>query len=164
MISKHILFAGLTTLIGSTLVLQTVSNLQPTTLLSDPTVLFHTNRSNQLLASATQTHSAIIPQPISATTLTKPVDDFSKPVVVTPPSNNRERPIPRPVKGNQPDAIYSALPFSSGSATAQGGTSTPWWLTTIQNPSAPSTGPSTLVDKYRRNGSYYVRRAGPKLY
>ncbi|MEO7617510.1 MAG: S8 family serine peptidase, partial [Candidatus Saccharibacteria bacterium] len=141
MISKHILFAGLTILTGSTLVLQTVSTVQLTTLPSDPIITFHAKSSGQLLANAIQTHSAIIPQPQIASESSNLIPASPTHAVIPPLP---EPALVRPIRGDQPDAVYSALPFTSGTVTAQAGSS-PWWLTTIHNPTTPSTGPSTLI-------------------
>lgn len=143
MISKHILFAGLTILTGSTLVLQTVSTIRPTTLTPDPVVTYHAKSSNQILASAAQTRSAIIPttqktQNLSQSIETTATNVANTVIAVTEPT------VPRPIKGNLPDAVYSALPFTGGNISTQGGI-TPWWLTTIHNPTTTSTGPSTLI-------------------
>ena len=142
MISKHILFAGFTILAGATLVLQTVPTFQFTSLPADPITSTKSLRQAQLASIGS--HASTIPDIPTSHVVAPPLksDQISS---IIEPQLTKIAPSPiKPIKNNTPDSIYTALPFTTGSATAAGSGS-PWWLNTIHTPATVSAGPNTLI-------------------
>lgn len=93
----------------------------------------------------------------------------------SPSPTQTPTPVPsRPVKKSTADSPVTALPFSSGTTTANGAATGPWWLNTIHNPVTTTSGLGAIVavidtgfalDHSGLSGKWFIntKEVGPTL-